>query len=307
MEAVLESDAPSIEALDFSKSYYEPRLGEETMAYRFLTSSEGVVDALAVEEAGLIFSLRHSEVLHQKLKERDDYWQLAEETVCMTEPYEARDHALAPFDETEHNPAILASTGEVIHKVDGIATNYARLPDYHYHTLGELGGALIFLMVADLWDREPVVRHLYRTTSNKDTILPKRQTDARWLLYYDTASATAEDEFLQRLKLQFGNANEASLLTRAIQHAKIEGYGISGAYFFDGHLEAMAPRVCDALRTSKPTNLTVAMVGANTVLDWEAPVHDTQSLTGYSILRSVGGGPLAPYVRRHRNDSHRLG
>ena len=296
VQAVLDSNDPRIEALDFSASYFEPRLLEETQTQRYLRFSEYDGDSVAVEEAGVIFSLRHAEVLHENLKEQDDYWHLAEETVCTAEPDSARFRALAPFDETDHNPAILASTGEVIQKVDGMATNYARLPDYHYHALGELGGALIFLIVADLWEQEPAVRHLYRTTSNEYTLISKRRSNEGWLLHYESGSATAEDELIQRLRVQFGNANKASLLARAIQNAKIEGYGIPGAFFFDGHLEAMAPRICDVLRTSKPTGLTVAMAQGNAELEWEAPQHDTESLTGYRILRGVGGGPLAPYV-----------
>ena len=48
----------------------------------------------------------------------------------------------------------------------------------------------------------------------------------------------------------------------------------------------MRSRVCGAIRNSKPKNLRVALTGANAVLRWEAP-DDTDSLTGYRILRGV--------------------
>ena len=44
--------------------------------------------------------------------------------------------------------------------------------------------------------------------------------------------------------------------------------------------------MCGAIRNSKPKNLRVALTGANAVLRWEAP-DDTDSLTGYRILRGV--------------------
>ena len=291
MRAVLASEDPRIEPLDFDGSTFPTENPEE----RYLRLPGYYAEIWAVEEAGVIFSLRHTEVLHHRLKEREDYRQIAEEAICTSEPGSARNRALKPFSESDHNPAVLVSTGEVIQKVDGV-DGLARSPDYHYNTMGELGGALIFLMVADLWEREPVVRHLYRTTSNEDTVIKKRRWMSEGLLYYGAGDATAEDELIWKYRQHFGNGNYASLSARAYQNFKLQGFGMLGAFFFDGHLEAMAPRVCDALRSSKPTGLTVAMAEGSAVLNWEAPQYDTQSLTGYRILRSVDGGALTPYV-----------
>ena len=291
MRAVLASEDPRIEPLDFDGSTFPTENPEE----RYLRLPGYYAEIWAVEEAGVIFSLRHTEVLFNRLKEREDYRQVAEEAICTLEPGAARSRALEPFSENDHNPAVLASTGEVIQKVDGVS-GLAQQPDYHYSTMGELGGALIFLMVADLWEREPVVRHLYRTTSNEDTIIKKRRWMSEGLLYYEAGDATAEDELIWKLRQHFGNGNYASLSARSYQNFKLQGFGMLGAFFFDGHLEAMAPLVCDALGTSKPTDLTVAMDEGNAALSWQAPQYDAESLTGYRILRSVGGGPLAPYL-----------
>ena len=291
MRAVLASADSRIDSLDLDGSVFPTENPEE----RYLRLPGNYAEIWAVEEAGVIFSLRHTEVLFQRLKEREDYRRRAEEAVCDADPYSARERALETFSENDHNPAVLVSTGEVIQKVDGL-DGLARSPDYHYNTMGELGGALIFLMVADLWEREPVVRHLYRTTSNEDTVIKKRRWMSKGLLYHGAGDATAEDELIWKLRQHFGNGNRASLSARAYQNFKLQGFGMLGAFFFDGHLEAMAPRVCDALRTSKPTGLTAALDEGNATLSWQAPQYDTESLTGYRILRGVGGGPLTPYV-----------
>ena len=57
----------------------------------------------------------------------------------------------------------------------------------------------------------------------------------------------------------------------------------------------MAPRVCDALRNNKPTDLDVELSGGSAVLTWDAPGYDADSLTGYRILRGVDGA--TPVVR----------
>ena len=167
------------------------------------------------------------------MKAREDYREFAEETVCNSEPLTARLHALGPFSPGDHNLAVLSNTGQVIQ--GGSIGNAFVGPDYHYHPGGEMGGALVFLMVVDLWDQEPIVRQLYRDTPGADTIAPGRRRDASSLLYYYGEYATAEDELIQKLRLHFGRGNRAALEARARQNVR---YGAMGgnmsAGFYDG-------------------------------------------------------------------------
>ena len=290
-EAVVASTDARIEPLDISASYYV----DDQLRSRLMQTAGQTRYATAVEEAGSVWSWRHAEVLFERLKAREDYRSFAEETVCNSEPLTARLHALGPFSLGDHNLAVLSNTNQVVQ--GGSIGNAFVGPDYHYHPGGELGAALVFLMVVDLWDQEPIVRQLYRDTSNADTIAPGRRWEANSLLYYYGEYATAEDELIQKYRLHFGRGNRAVLAARAVQNVR---YGAAGgnftAAFYDGHLEVMAPRVCDALRNGRPTNLDVELAGGNAVLRWEAPEYDTDSLTGYRILRGVGGATPTVHV-----------
>ena len=169
-------------------------------------------------------------------------------------------------------------------------------PDYHYHPGGELGGALVFLLVVELWEQEPIVRGLYRQVSNADTVLPSRTRRGEFL-YYASGSATAEDELIAKLRLHFGKGSRAAVADRDGQNAGLFR-GLISASFFDGHLEVMAPRVCQALTETKPRNLDVTLTGDDAALSWDAPSNTTavDGLSGYRILRGVDGETPSVYI-----------
>ena len=57
----------------------------------------------------------------------------------------------------------------------------------------------------------------------------------------------------------------------------------------------MAPRMCDALTKTRPTNLEVVLTEGDAVLSWDPP-EDAGALAGYRILRGVDGETPTVYV-----------
>ena len=285
----LESTDPRIEPLDFSASYFRSRRDGHA---RFLQTGGYTTYIAVVEEAGSVWSWRHAEVLFRRLKAREDYRRFAEETVCKSGSFHARLHALEQFTLGEHNLALLSDTGEAIQ--GGSFGSIYVAPDYHYHTNGQLGGALAFLMVADLWEREPIVRKVYRDVSNADTLLPTHRQAADVLLFYPPGSATAEDELIQKLRLHFGAGGPVALADLGSQNMS----GFWSANFFAGQLSVMAPRVCNALTKTRPSNLRVTLTEGDAVLRWDTPedVSAVSDFTGYRILRGVDGETPTVYV-----------
>ena len=285
-----QSTNPRIQPLDCTASEY-------VYGTRTLKTSTYDFYVTPVEEAGNILAWRHAEVLHRRLKARRDFRQFAETAVCTTDSDGARAAVLRPFELGDHNLAVLSDTGQVIQGGSANRNQYV-LWDYHYGEQGALGGALLFLVVVDLWEQEPIVRKLYRDVSNSDT-LPENRKSANHstLLYYASGSANAEDELIAKLRLHFGQGSRRALEERARQNTQVPTIfgGAHSAYFVLGHLEVMAPRVCNALRNTKPKNLRVEIVDGDAVLDWEAPA-DGDSVTGYRILRGVDGEPTTMYV-----------
>ena len=56
---------------------------------------------------------------------------------------------------------------------------------YYYQTDGSIGDAVNFLALVELWQQEPIVRRLYRNTSNEELVLPKDADKSFSYLYYD--------------------------------------------------------------------------------------------------------------------------
>ena len=298
--AATESRNPRIAPLDFSVSHDL----DGNWARRHLKAPGHGAVALAVQEAGTVWSWRHAEVLHRRLKAgEDDYWRFAETVMCEAKrgPEFARHKVTVDrFPLSDHNLAVPATPGSgPIHTdetlYDALSNPYA-LPDYHYDPGGEMGSAVSFLIAVDLWQREPIIRKLYRDVSNADTLLPEQSAWVGNLLYYPSGSATAEDELLQMLRVHFGEGGRGALAARGRWNSRSRSDPkYWSASFFDGLLEVMAPRMCDALTKTRPTNLEVALNEGDAVLSWDAP-EDAGSLTGYRILRGVGGETPTVYV-----------
>ena len=237
---------------------------------------------------------RHAEVLLNSLRPREDFRQFAESTVCTADPFEIGMAARQPFEIGVHNLAVSVGTGEIVQ--GGATTDFHVAPDYYYGNFGALGEALALLLVVELWKQEPIVRWVYREVSNTETLDTSLRGGRRWWLRYPPGEATAEDELIARLRLHFGRGTRASIAEREKWSARTGYDSTVSAYFVYGHLSGMAPHVCNALRNTKPRNLTVELVdGDDAVLSWDAPT-DTESLTGYRILRGVDGEAPTPHV-----------
>ena len=168
---------------------------------------------------------------------------------------------------------------------------------YYYHTGGSVADSIVFLLIADVFRDEPIVRRLYRGVSNSDAVVPDvndRQKSA--MLYYGPGSATAEDELIQKLRLHFGQGTAASLDAREAQSGRHYLGGVLSASFRDGLATVMRPRMCSALTGSVPGGLRASPTGGDVELSWEAPGYDPGGLTGYRILRSADGDDAEVFV-----------
>ena len=293
MQRLMDSTEPRMAALDFSGS----RFSSGSLAERFIHAPGHWNDVRVSAEAGAVWSWRHAEVLHTRLKaQKSDYESLAGDLACM-DVEDVKYLLFREFDMRDHNlfvPANISAerVGEDGLLLDDDLVRYA----YYYQAAGSLPDAVNFLVLFDLWGREPIVRKLYRETSNADTLPPKYQDYSSFYLYYPSGSATAERELIQKYRIHFGRGGAAFLDARAEQNGREWLNGHPSAQFWDAHMVVMRDSVCEALRGSKPRNLAVSPSHGNNVLTWDAPTYQAEDLTGYQILRGVDGAAMTEFV-----------
>ena len=293
MQRMLESSDPRVQPLDFSASIF--LRGDYTARFLRSPGREGYV--FATGEAGALWSWRHAEVLFHRLKTRHrDFRQYAEELTCST-PTDALIWKFnEEFDQREHNLFVPANIDESMIRDNGMFRGDGLTShSYHYQSDGSIAEAVSFLALVELWQQEPIVRKLYRETSNEDTV-PSRVSEpfVDAYLHYGEGEATAEDELIQKIRLHFGYGSRAALDARASQNEVLPEGTVLSASFWDGHTEVMRSRVCEALRDGKPGSLGTSEDGGNVVVTWDAPGYQADSVTGYQVLRSVNGA--APNV-----------
>ena len=295
-KAIASTD-PRIEPLDFSASTFEMH-----QAARVLVRPGRVPHLLVGEEAGAVWSWRHAEVLVRKLRARyPNFREFSGRVMCLdTESAFMFAVTVDEFSQIDHNlfasaadPTLSRDPGQIMPSPSSALVSES----YHYNDLGSVASAMVFLVAADLWRQEPMVRHLYRNVSNEHTLLPTTDPGVRvGLLYYDSGSATAEDELIQKLRIHFGEGGAAALDARAYQNERVYLYGVLSASFYDAHVGMMGPGICSALTESAPGGLRVTLESGRPVLTWDAPTYDAEALTGYRILRGVGGRSREVYV-----------
>ena len=287
MERALASSDPRIEPLDFSASLFEAGRTQ-----RFLWRGPPPSTVVA-EEAGAVWSWRHAEVLYRILRGRyPDFRSFSDEVVCAShDDLAAFAVTLNQFSQPEQNlfasdadPRFPDEPGQVISNAPDLV-HYT----YYYHTSGSVGDSVVFLLMADVWRDEPIVRRLYRSVSNSDAVVPHvDDIQKSAILYYGSGSATAEDELIQKLRLHFGQGTAASLDAREAQSSRYYLGGVLSSSFRDGLATVMRPRMCSALTGSVPGGLSASPAGDDVELSWEAPGYDPDGLTGYRILRDAG-------------------
>ena len=294
MRALVSSTNPRISPLDLTPpihSYgYHQRL--------FKASPGAIAHEFPAEEAGKTFALRHAEVLLGRLKARDDYSQFAENTVC--DPYPTL-KVQRPFKESrEHTLGIFPNSGDRL--VGKGPPNRGTVQPRYYFNTGTLNGALLFLVLHDLWDTHESVRDMYRATTNTDAAGSRGHvaTSKEQMLLYPSGQATAEDELLQLYRIHFGAGSRATLaLADSLNPTTLQ----SGSFIVDfehAHTNAMAPRVCQVLRNdrldeTRAHGLTAARGLGRVRLTWTAPTNLT-GVTGYRIMRGAAENSMTALV-----------
>ena len=305
MQQMLESSDSRIDPLDFSASIFF----HAEYIRRFLKSPNHEAYVFAAGEAGSLWSWRHAEVLFHRLKTRyPDFRRYAEGLTCSSSTEALIRTITREFDQREHNLFIPANIDENMidengfFQGDGITVRGDALTrhSYHYQNDGSIAEAVSFLALVELWRQEPIVRQLYRKTSNEVTVPIRIRNTNEFMtdgyLHYDLGEATAEDELIQKIRLHFGYGSRATPVARASQNEVFREGVVASAAFWDGHNQEMRSRVCDALRDGRPGNLQTSQDGSKVVATWDTPGYDAASVTGYQILRSVNGSTPEVHV-----------
>ena len=282
MVSHIASDNPRISplALDF------PEHNPQRFA-RLLPGHGGAIGYEFVPEAvSRILAMRHAEVLLGNLKARSDYAQFVEDALCAARP---KHEMQAPFTAAkDHTLGRFANSDALVGGPD--APFAASAHQYQFRS-GTLQGALVLLVLHDMWETRAAVRDVYRATINTDATdiggavnLPSLTADM--VLIYPTGQATAEDELLQLYRLNFGSGGRSLLAAvDSHNHSRFQD-GSTTVDFEASHINAMAPRVCAVLRDLKsPANVRAERSEGKVTLRWDAP-SDTTSVRGYRVLRS---------------------
>lgn len=167
--SIMRSENPRLEPLDFTASAFL----EANVRRSLIDDPGGIYYVTVVEEAGAVWSWRHAEVLFRELEQRrDDFDDLAEAVMCGETPGHSFP-VLHSFDPSEHHLHFSAAEDLVTNEV-GVITNVREDTvkyGYIYGTSGgppaTLPGAVNFLLLADLFERDKMTRHLYRSLSMK--------------------------------------------------------------------------------------------------------------------------------------------
>ena len=277
MRSLLASTDSRIAPLDLEGSDFTMGL-----ANRVFQGYNGMVSYLwPAEQLSIHLSLRHAEILLERLKQRNDYVALAEEAVCASNPTGAAGVVTAPFRESRDHTLGLLPFSDSLAMSGGIrASNY----EYNFNS-GTMDGNLLFLLMNDMWETHPEVRQIYRATSNIDAVQVNR-VPAEWYLAYPGGQATAEDELIQLRRLYFGHGNQYSLAgveeaNYAFGELATGGQNRTNQHtvmFTEAQVNSMLPKVCQALKKKRlgganlPDGLEIAGETSFTVSEGQMPV-----------------------------------
>ena len=251
-------------------------------------------------EFALVLALRHSEVLFNRFRVRQDYDQLSGSVVCSSSITDLERKIRSEFDQADYNIRLLSNTLEPVQGENSLTHIVAGEYKGGDATLSTTIGFLIF---HNLWQRFESVRDLYRGTSNEHALgtLEFAPGFREMLLRYAIGQATVEDELVAAYHEFFELRGQASIDDRALRPINPR-YGGS---FPDYHVGHFHDRVCSALsrnegvippppppppggggfgggggggsRTTAPAaprNLTAVGGDGQVVLSWDAPEND---------------------------------
>ena len=248
-------------------------------------------------EFALVLALRHSEVLFNRLRVRQDYDQLSGSVACSSSRSDLQSKIRSEFDQADYNIRLLSDTLEPVQGENLITS--IKAGDYR-------GGSAIlsttigFLIFHDLWQRVESVRALYRGTSNEHALDLGRFSPREFgetFLRYPVGQATVEDELVAAYHEFFELRGQASIDERALRPVNPR-YGAGVPRFHVGHFH---DRVCSALSRNEgaippdppgpgegggggggpstsvpgaPRNLAAVAGDGEVVLSWDAPEND---------------------------------
>ena len=211
------------------------------------SSATGTMDSIfrfAAEFASML-SLRHAQVLFNRLKKRDNYAELAEQTVCgqfirVTDLFPVEDHFLGIMHSGDQLIVVQEDS-------DDIDIENIRGRTFHSGN-ANLDTSLKFLILHDIWSRDNRVFDFYARLGNE-------QVSQRCMscLNYLPGTATAEQELRASYRPHFELMGQASLDPRVDREI---GRGYKSAVFGQGHLDFMAPRVCNIVRQAPNQRLS---------------------------------------------------
>ena len=244
-------------------------------------------------EFALVLALRHSEVLFNRLRVRQDYEQLAGSVACSSSISDLQRKIRSEFDQADYNIRLLSDTLEPVQGENSLT--HIKAGEYKGGDV-TLSLAIGFLIFHDLRQRFESISDLYRGTSNEHALgtLEFAPGFREMLLRYPIGQATVEDELVAAYHEFFELRGQASIDERALRPINPR----YGADFTDAHVTHFHDRVCSALsppppppsggggfgggggggsRTTSPgapTNLMVAGGNGQVVLSWDAPSSD---------------------------------
>ena len=251
-------------------------------------------------EFALVLALRHSEVLFNRFRVRQDYDQLSGSVVCSSSITDLERKIRSEFDQADYNIRLLSNTLEPVQGENSLTHIVAGEYKGGDATLSTTIGFLIF---HNLWQRFESVRDLYRGTSNEHALgtLEFAPGFREMLLRYAIGQATVEDELVAAYHEFFELRGQASIDDRALRPINPR-YGGS---FPDYHVGHFHDRVCSALSRNEgvippppppppggggfgggggggsrttapaaPSNLTAVGGDGEAVLTWDAPSRD---------------------------------
>ena len=245
-------------------------------------------------EFALVLALRHSEVLFNRLRVRQDYDQLAGSVACSSSISDLQRKIRSEFDQADYNIRLLSDTLEPVQGENSLT--HIKTGEYKGGDV-TLSLAIGFLIFHDLRQRFESISDLYRGTSNEHALgtLEFAPGFREMLLRYPIGQATVEDELVAAYHEFFELRGQASIDERALRPINPR----YGADFTDAHVTHFHDRVCSALslppppppsggggfgggggsgsRTTSPgapRNLTAVGGDGQVVLGWDAPESD---------------------------------
>ena len=198
-------------------------------------------------EFALVLALRHSEVLFNRLRVRQDYDQLSGSLVCSSSITDLERKIRSEFDQADYNIRLLSDTLEPVQGENSLTV--IKAGEYKGGDV-TLSLAIGFLIFHDLWQRLESVRDLYRGTSNEHALgtIGFAPGFREMLLRYPIGQATVEDELVAAYDEFFELRGQASIDERALRPINPR----YGADFTDAHVAHFHDRVCSALSPPPP-------------------------------------------------------